>query len=75
MSWNSCQRILTEYLQIKHGDAKFVFELDLNNHIKNFLTKVITSEESLHYWYDPKTKQLSSQLKTINHSRSNKKDK
>ena len=89
VSWSSCQRILTEDLQMRRVAAKFVPRLltqdqknirlnlcqDLKNQTEsdpNFLTKVITGDESWCYGYDPETKQGSSQWKIPSSPRSKK---
>jgi hypothetical protein len=77
VSWSSCQQILTEDLRMRRVSAKFVPRLpteqqkddrlnvcrdleELRND-PNFLTKIVTGDESWCYAYDPETKQASSQ--------------
>ena len=56
-------RLLTQ----EQKNTRLILCQDLNNQIEsdpNFLSKVITGEESWCYGYDPETKQASSQWKT-----------
>jgi len=80
VTWSSVQRILSEDLGVKRVAAKFVPRLLTEQqkqgrvescYLKeefqndpNFFSKVITSDESWCYGYDPETKQQSSQWKT-----------
>ncbi|PNF35236.1 hypothetical protein B7P43_G06872 [Cryptotermes secundus] len=81
LSYGTCQRILSEELNMRRIAAKFVPRL-LQNEQKqhrlevcrelqqqlqedpNFLSKVVTGDESWVYGYDPKSKQQSSQWKS-----------
>ncbi|KAJ8953161.1 hypothetical protein NQ318_017189 [Aromia moschata] len=61
---SSVQRILTEDLGIKSIAAKFIPRaLTQSKRMPNFMSKVITGDESWCYGYDPETKQHSSQWK------------
>ena len=81
ISFGTCQKILTEDLQMRHVSAKLVPHLlmaeqkddrmsvctDLHEWAQNdfnFISSVITGDESWIYGYDPETKQMSSQWKT-----------
>ena len=89
VSWSSCQRILTEELQMKRVAVKFVPRLlsedQRANHLDvcremidqlktdpNFLSKIITGDESWCYGYDLETKQQSSQWKSASSPRPKK---
>ena len=81
IAFGTCQKILTEELQMRHVSAKFVPRLltveqkddrvsictDLRERAQNnpnFMSSVITGDESWVYGYGPETKQMSSQWKT-----------
>ena len=81
IAFGTCQKILTEDLQMRRVSAKFVPRLlmaeqkddrvsictDLREQAQsdpNFMSSVITGDESWFYGYDPETKQISSQWKT-----------
>ena len=86
IAFGTCQKILTEDLQMRRVSAKFVPRLltaeqkddrvsicaDLRERAQNdpnFMSSVITGDESWVYGYDPKTKQMSSQWKTASSPR------
>jgi len=81
IAFGTCQKILTEDLQMRRVSAKFVPCLlaveQKDNHVSactdlleraqndpNFMSSVITGDESWVYGYDLETKQMSSQWKT-----------
>jgi len=81
IAFGTCQKILTEHLQMRCVSAKFVSHLltveqkddrlsvctDLRERAENdpnFMSSVITGDESWVYGYDPETKQMSSHWKT-----------
>ena len=81
VAFGTCQKILTEDLQMRRVSAKFVPRLltaeqtddrvsictDLRERAQNdpnFMSSLITGDESWVYGYDPETKQMSSQWKT-----------
>ena len=80
IAFGTCQKILTEDLQMRRVSAKFVPHLltveQKDDHMSictdreqaqndtNFMSSVITGDKSWVYGYDPETKQMSSQWKT-----------
>jgi len=85
-AFGTCQKILTEDLQMRRMSVKFVPCLlmaeqkdervsictDLREWAQNdpnFMSSVITGDESWVYGYDPETKQMSSQWKTASSPR------
>jgi len=89
IAFGTCQKILTEDLQMRCVSAKFVPRLlkaeqkddrvsictDLRERAQNdpnFMSSVITGDESWVYGYDPETKQMSSQWKTASSFRPKK---
>jgi len=89
IAFGTCQKILTEDLQMRRVSAKFVPHLltaeqkddlvsictDLRERAQNnpnFISSVITGDESWVYCYDPETKQMSSQWKTASFPRPKK---
>jgi len=88
IAFGTCQKILTEDLQMRRVSAKFVPRLlmaeqddrvsictDLRERAQNdlnFMSSVITGDESWVYGYDPERKQMSSQWKTASSPRPKK---
>ena len=82
IAFGTCQKILTEDLQMRRVSVKFCAPhlltaeqkdnrvsicTDLRERAQNdpnFMSSVITGDESWVYGYDPETKQMSSQWKT-----------
>jgi len=89
IAFGTCQKILTEDLQMRRASAIFVPRLltverkddrvsvctdlrELAQNDLNFMSSVITGDESWIYGYDPETKQMSSQWKTASSPRPKK---
>ena len=84
IAFSTCQKILTEDLQMRHVSVKFVprlltaeqkddrVSICTAQNDQNFMSSVITGDESWVYGYDPETKQMSSQWKTASSPRPKK---